>query len=384
MTVTDGIDPKWFRTVLSQYPTGVSVVTGVSADGATVGLVVGTFTSVSLDPPLVAFLPGRTSTSWPKIESGGRFCINVLSAEQEDVCRVFAGKEPDKFRDVGWRPAGSGSPILDGAVVWIDCDIETVHEAGDHFIVIGRVRDLDAVTSNLPLLFFQGGYGRFTPGAMASADGDLSAQQQLADAARPMMEQVVATLGGRCHAMALLDDQIMVMAGAGHAGVPRMVGERTALYPAVGTSFMAFAPAELTERWLDRAETPEQRAEYAARLDEVRRRGYSVGFNSPLHARFERMWRAGEIASRPEKLSDAAKAVLRELPYDLSGAPRAGDIRSLHVPVFDAGGHAPMVLNFFPDPEAPRDRVEAERWVRALREAAAAVTAAAGGRVISA
>jgi DNA-binding IclR family transcriptional regulator len=247
------------------------------------------------------------------------------------------------------------------------------------------VLDLDARSTTLPLLFFQGGYGRFAPGTMTSAEAGATGQQRLADLARPAMERIVEMLGGRCHAMALVDDQIMIMAGAGQAGSPRLMGGRTALYPAVGTAFMAFAPAAAVERWLGRADSPERREDYARRLEDVRRRGFSIGLNSPVHGRFERMWRVGEIASDPDALSEDAKAVLRELPYDPPGLsmPRAGDVRSLHMPVFDADGRAAMVLNFFPDAEAPRDRVEVERWVRKLREAAAEVTAAAGGRAPS-
>jgi len=83
-------DARQFRDVLGQYPTGVSVVTATQADGKVAGLAVGSFTSVSLDPPLVAFLPDKTSTSWPKIRSVGSFCVNVLGADQESICRTFA------------------------------------------------------------------------------------------------------------------------------------------------------------------------------------------------------------------------------------------------------------------------------------------------------
>ena len=163
------IDPQHFRRVLGHFPTGVAGITSIGPDGAPVGMAVGSFTSVSLDPPLVAFLPDKKSTTFPKIRDAGFFCANVLGADQEHICRAFASKAPDKFVDVGWRPADSGAPILDRAVAWIDCDIEEVHEAGDHFIVIGRVRELEVPEVGLPLLFFQGGYGRFAPLSLAAA-----------------------------------------------------------------------------------------------------------------------------------------------------------------------------------------------------------------------
>lgn len=154
-------DSATFRHVLGHYPTGVCIVTAVEADGTPTGMVVGSFTSVSLDPPLVAFFPDRKSSSWPRLEAVGKFCVNVLAAGQTDLCRQFAARGGDKFAGVTHRHSANGSPILDGVVAWIDCDLDVVHEAGDHFIVLGRVVALEVADPGAPLLFFQGGYGAF-------------------------------------------------------------------------------------------------------------------------------------------------------------------------------------------------------------------------------
>ena len=154
------IDDALFRQVLGHFPTGVTVITGMH-DGAPVGLAVGAFFSVSLDPPLVGWCPNKTSSSWPTIRDSGSFCVNILAEDQEVVCRSFASKDPDKFQGIGWEPAASGSPRLLDVVAWIDCDIETVHDAGDHELCIGRVRELQVEREIGPLLFFRGGYGRF-------------------------------------------------------------------------------------------------------------------------------------------------------------------------------------------------------------------------------
>ena len=147
--------------MLGHFPTGVTVVTSMTGDGP-VGLAVGSFTSVSLDPPLVAFCPGVTSSSWPRIRDAGAFCVNVLAEDQEHVCRVFAGKADDKFEGLGWKPAaGTGAPILESVLAWIDCRIAAVHEAGDHWIVLGEVQDLDVGREAGPLVFYRGGYGKF-------------------------------------------------------------------------------------------------------------------------------------------------------------------------------------------------------------------------------
>jgi flavin reductase (DIM6/NTAB) family NADH-FMN oxidoreductase RutF len=162
MTTGLTFDSERFRHVLGHFPTGVAVVTAIDDTGSPAGMAVGSFTSVSLDPPLVGFLPDKTSTTFPRISTANSFCINVLSSEQEDVCRAFSVKGGDKFGSLQWRPAPSGAPVLDQVLAWIDCRIETVHEAGDHYIVIGRVLDLDIGLSpgSSPLLFFRGGYAQ--------------------------------------------------------------------------------------------------------------------------------------------------------------------------------------------------------------------------------
>jgi flavin reductase (DIM6/NTAB) family NADH-FMN oxidoreductase RutF len=160
-------DSKDFRRILGHYPTGVCAVTAVN-NGLPVGMVVGSFTSVSLDPPLVAFFPDRGSTSWPKIEATGRFCVNILADHQHDVCRALASKSENKFEGVPYRTSGAGMPIIEESVAWIDCDLHAVHEAGDHFIVLGRVHSLDAEHAKRPMLFFQGGYGQFSPTAVSA------------------------------------------------------------------------------------------------------------------------------------------------------------------------------------------------------------------------
>jgi 3-hydroxy-9,10-secoandrosta-1,3,5(10)-triene-9,17-dione monooxygenase reductase component len=152
-------DAARFRHVLGHCPTPVTVVTANSPDGP-VGLTVGSFTSVSLDPPLICFLPGKKSDSWPTIEATGTFCVNILAADQSEMCWLFAGDAADKFAGVGWQPAPGGDPILDGALAWIDCRIDRVIEAGDHWIVLGRVLDLGIAREEATaMIFFKGKVG---------------------------------------------------------------------------------------------------------------------------------------------------------------------------------------------------------------------------------
>lgn len=154
------IDPADFRNVLGHFPTGVTAVTAVT-DGRPAGMAIGSFTSVSLDPPLVAFLPGKTSSSWLAMKESGSFCVNVMAHDQLEVCGVMASKAEDKFADVDWHPGPTGSPIIEGSIAYIDCEIEAIHDGGDHDIVVGRVVELSVLDARDPLLFYQGTYGTF-------------------------------------------------------------------------------------------------------------------------------------------------------------------------------------------------------------------------------
>lgn len=152
------VDGREFRRILGHYPTGVCAVTAM-VGGKPVGMIVGSFTSVSLDPPLVGFFPDRSSSTWPRIESVGRFCVNVLAESQQGVCESLAAKGEDKFANVSFGLSALEAPIIDGALAWVDCELDAVYEAGDHYVVLGRVRGLGLHHEGVPMIFHKGGYG---------------------------------------------------------------------------------------------------------------------------------------------------------------------------------------------------------------------------------
>ncbi|MEJ8635661.1 flavin reductase family protein [Streptomyces sp. NPDC006475] len=157
------VEPGEFRRVLGHFATGVTVVTTRDEDGPA-GFACQSFASLSLDPPLVVFMVGRTSTTWPRIARAGAFCINILGEEQGLLCRGFAVSGADKFAGVAHRPAPvTGSPLLDGVPAWVDCTVQSVHTGGDHLIVVGRIAALGAAEDGAPLLFHRGRFGRFSP-----------------------------------------------------------------------------------------------------------------------------------------------------------------------------------------------------------------------------
>lgn len=158
----DAVDSSRFRQVLGHFCTGIVIVTAADDDGP-VGLTCQSFSSLSLDPPLVLFCPSKSSSSWPRIKATGRFAANVLAADQEELSRRFATSGIDKFAGVGWRPGRTGAPVLHDVLAHVECELEFVHEGGDHDIAVGRVVDLEMDHEGRPLLFFRGGYGRLEP-----------------------------------------------------------------------------------------------------------------------------------------------------------------------------------------------------------------------------
>jgi 3-hydroxy-9,10-secoandrosta-1,3,5(10)-triene-9,17-dione monooxygenase reductase component len=155
------VEAPMYRHVMGHFASGVAIVTATSPTGP-VGLTCQSFFALSMDPPLVAVAPGRSSTSWPLVAEAGAFCVNILSNDQESVCRGFAVSGADKFSGVRWSLTPNGSPLIEGVLAWLDCTIETSYPAGDHHLVVARVHEL-GTGSGEPLLFFRSGFGTFLP-----------------------------------------------------------------------------------------------------------------------------------------------------------------------------------------------------------------------------
>lgn len=156
------IDSGDYRNVLGHLPTGVTVVTAAGPDRP-IGVAIGSFVSISLDPPLVGFFLGTESGSWKPMEESGHFCVNVLCQDQMELCGVMASKADDKFDGVDCEvAAGSGAPILPDVHAVIDCRIDQVVEAGDHNLIIGRVLSLQPRRDAPPMVFYKGQYGSFS------------------------------------------------------------------------------------------------------------------------------------------------------------------------------------------------------------------------------
>lgn len=140
---------------MRHVPSTITVITAMSGD-LPVGMTVGSFTSASLEPPLVSFFAAKSSTTWPRIHAAGRFCVNVLAAHQPHLATAFASRDADRFTGQTWAASPLGSPLLDGVVAWLDCELHTVHDVGDHVAVAGLVRSAHASGEATPLVFFRG------------------------------------------------------------------------------------------------------------------------------------------------------------------------------------------------------------------------------------
>jgi 3-hydroxy-9,10-secoandrosta-1,3,5(10)-triene-9,17-dione monooxygenase reductase component len=152
------LDTEHYRTVMGQFPSGVTVVTAM-LDATPVGLTAQAFVSLSLTPPLVVLCLSETSVTWRRIRTGGHLAINILSEEQSTLSDRFANKFADRFAGIEWTPSPvSGSPLLPGVAGWLDCDLHEAYHCGDHYVAICHVRALDLCEHTRPLLYYRGSY----------------------------------------------------------------------------------------------------------------------------------------------------------------------------------------------------------------------------------
>lgn len=158
-------DQQGFRRALAQYPTGVTVITTVEPTGTPRGFTANSFTSVSLDPPLLLVCIAKSAASCETFCEASSFAINILEEGQKDISGLFATQRPDKFQIAPWREGKAGTPLIEGTLAWFECQRQDQVEAGDHIILVGRVTDF-AYRNSQPLGYLRGSY--FTLGLEVS------------------------------------------------------------------------------------------------------------------------------------------------------------------------------------------------------------------------
>lgn len=389
VSVTDTVvGTDTFRRVLGYYPTGVALITSRLHDETPVAMVVGTFSSISLDPPLVGFMPDRYSSSWPLIREARRFCVNVLSARQENVCRAFVRKEETRWAEHCPTDSEFANPRLDGAVLWVECEIDSVLPAGDHEVVLGRVLALDvAEDAGLPLIFLRGGYGAPALPSIQLEASEYGSQLRLADLVRSEMERVSEDLSLECQVAARVDHSVVVLATAGirqGAASTTTVGETFPLAAPFGPLFVAWETEAAQQQWLDRGRRLTGVANTELLQDElraVRNLGYQVTSSGTPANRFERLFDA-----RRGLIGDAEalrKTYARGLdPGLMSSASELTAVSSMAAPATDRDGRVALVLRLvgFTGDETPdRLAVCRDRLLEAARRASSILDAVADG-----
>lgn len=384
-------EPRDFRDVMGHYPTGVVVVTGLD-DGAPVGMVVGTFSSVSLDPPIVSFMPMTTSSTYPKLRASEHLCISVFAHDQLTECRVLAGKDPDKFSKVAWTADENGVPMIDGAVAHIHGSLREEIEAGDHFITLVDVHDLAIARPTTPLLFFQGGYGGFsTSGLSAHVDASLISAARLAEAARPQMDALAERYGCTVSAMVQVSDLDQTIGATSYGrdqDADERIGVRIPLIPPVGEAAVAWSP-EQVDAWSRRIfpQDEEVMAQHRAAAARVREQGYAIADVSEAPEGYAALgealaeWADGELSPSRDR---AVRAVIAQSSRYFGGsvAPESTDVRlaSLVVPVLDpaTGENSGLVLRLAHLPQGV-DGATALEWVATAKNAAQEVSRTLAG-----
>lgn len=380
------LDPARYREVMGHYPTGVAVVTGRGPDGQPIGMVVGTFASVSLDPPLVSFMPTRSSGTFALMRESPAFCINVLAHDQLELCRSMAVPRADKFDDVAWRSSVHGAPQLDNAVAHVHCTVHDILPAGDHDIVLCRVLDMEVTRPVTPLLFFQGGYGGFNPtGMTAQADAGIIAAVRLAEVARPQIEELARSLRSETGVLVAVNDHEVTTAVSAFGGMVEMeeaLGERVPLMPPLGEAYVAFQPDPAGENWVARTPSPdpEIREMYRRRLAAVQRRGYALSvISADAPHTYEdlrtamREYAAGGLTPARDR---AVRSVMAQASsyfeqFDIDDA-ESYDLGSIVVPVLGPDGYLAMCLRARQLPQGVSGR-QVRGWIEQLQATAAKV-----------
>jgi flavin reductase (DIM6/NTAB) family NADH-FMN oxidoreductase RutF len=156
----EGSDARTFRDALGCFATGVTIITAMDAGGNPIGLTANSFTSVSLDPPLLLVCVANNASSAPVLRDAAHFAVNVLQIGQQPTSNRFAGKGEDRFANTPWEVGEFGTPVLTGSLSSFECARDAIHDGGDHFILVGRVLKAMFEPRRDPLLYFRGKYRR--------------------------------------------------------------------------------------------------------------------------------------------------------------------------------------------------------------------------------
>jgi flavin reductase (DIM6/NTAB) family NADH-FMN oxidoreductase RutF len=357
-TTPTNVDPKVFREVMGHYPTGVAVVTGRAQNGEILALVVGTFSSVSLDPPIVSFMPMKSSRTFERLRTCDSLCINILGGEQQAEMLAIAQRRENKLDGIDWYPSPSGDPILRNSIAWIDTTIGEIVEAGDHWIALCDVKDLQVTNAVAPLLFFQGGYGSFAGEEQTSRLSHeilpaINAAHDSADSLKALAKSIGCEVAVFA---AISDDEMATVFSelAADATEERRFASRFPLVPPIGDSYFFDKSPELQERWLNKLKNASEEVteRHRRRMEFMQEHGYLLAFLPEENSSaYEQMIRASEEYKKA-KLTPAEERSIRETigstPVDYEPQEvldsKVYHVGSIVLPVKDPSGRYTMTL----------------------------------------
>lgn len=361
----------WWRAVLGEYSTGICLLT--ARDGSQLhAMVVGTFTAISQEPPLVGVFVDHTSSTFPHLDAAGGFAVSVLGATHEQLCRDVAAKAPDRFAQASFVDGAEGHPHLADAVAWFDTAIERRERIGDHDLVVARVTDFGiGASAELPLLFRRAGYGTFAAPSEPYDMRSFVERMHLVQAADDELQWASNELGVPLTVNTQIGDSVVTVGMVAPYSAefdPARIGRSFPFAAPVAPVFAAWAPAERTHAWMEVARHligRVEREQIARQLDGVRRRGYGLVGRRPTGPRFDTLFSGttsrGALAQTWEEMFAVGG--------DLDGDPEQEwqRVSGIQVPVFGSDGQ--VVLALYAS-ELPRlkDRAEFDAFVGALVE----------------
>jgi flavin reductase (DIM6/NTAB) family NADH-FMN oxidoreductase RutF/DNA-binding IclR family transcriptional regulator len=308
-------------------------------------MIVGTFTAVSESPPLVAFMPSESSTTFPLVVQNGRFTANVLGEAHEDLCRAFARKDPERFSSGSFVRTDTGMLKVRDAVAWFEADVVQVSHVGDHAMVVGEVRDFGVGlgSSGMPLLFLRGGYGAFSVPSLHFDAKALGWQLRYADQSKDAVAECADELDAECTISCLVNDSVVVLGAFNVSGDSRRPAGPTGVsFPfaaPLAPTFAAWGPPDVTKAWFENARHlvgEVDRPALNAVLASTRRRGLTVSTGRTMARDFE------ALVDDPEAPKDRMAKLWRDVARESDVWPDPADVAiedadvvaSIQVPVF--------------------------------------------------
>lgn len=384
--IPTAIDPQLFREVLGHYPTGVVVVTGRDPEGDILAMVVGTFSSVSMDPALVSFMPMKTSRTFEAMQHCDSLCINIVGGEQEDIVMTIARRWENKLDGLDWFESPSGDPILADSVAWIDTRLRNTVDAGDHWIVLCEVVDMAVTNPVSPLIFFQGGYGSFVcTSLMARMDHEILPAIHAAHGARLEVEALAADIGCEVSVLTAVScDEMAVALSATGSDVDRAHGlaRRVPIVPPIGDSYVFDQPHDIQERWIDKLRNAEDDVKqiHRERLAFMREHGFAMSFLPPEGDAAYGEMRAATRRYESGRLTPADERSIREsiancsVDYHVRDLhdDQTYDIGSLVLPIRDRTGGYTMTLRLAQLPQQATG-TQVQEWIRQARTVVSAL-----------